>query len=1011
MNLLNHMPEPRSIAVRGYTIASEGNRGQAPPRQTPAAVPSKWVLIFDTETHTDAAQHLRFGSFQVRKGEELREAGLFYDPESLSGQELELLEHYAASHGYALYPVADFMEEIFFKIGYELRATIVGLNLPFDISRLAIGHQPARGKTMRGGFSFKLSLRWYRPRVQVKHLSQRVALIQFTMPAQQQYSRGQRRRHIMVPIQRGFFVDVKTLAAALTSQSHSLDSLGKLLRIAHPKQTAEEHGGLLSESYLDYAMRDVQATWECFVILRERYLHHGLSETPVHRIYSEAGLGKAYLKAMGIHPWRSLQPDFSPELLGVIMSTYYGGRSEVHWRREVVQALYCDFLSMYPTVCTLMGLWRYVIAQGMDWADATDWTRDCLEHIEIEHLQDADFWTALPVLVQVLPEGDIFPVRAKYGGDAQYTTGLNHLSSDTPLWYTLADCMASRLLTDKPPHILKALRFTPKEMQQGLMPVSIAGKSHYRVDPASDDFYRRLIDLRRSVKDRAKNAAGSEAEALDSEQLALKILANATSYGIFVELNAEEQDEPITVTCYGPNGTGFPVSVHQVEETGKYFHPLLATLITGAARLMLAITERLAMDAGIHWAFCDTDSMALAKPHDMAEADFRKKAEQVRQWFDPLNPYMVKGSILNMENANYQIKDGKITKILEPLYCWVVSAKRYALFNRDSIGRPILRKASAHGLGHLLLPYRDSMTGVPDPVVPLAEIGVERWQYDLWHQIVAAGIQGIPNQPQLAKLPGLDAPAASRYAATTPELLRWFKKHNCGRPYREQVRPFNFLLAFQGQRLVDIPCGADAYFPAISPKMSKTKLPHLPRAVAPYNREPQQAVPFCFDRNTGQRVTKNQLKTYRRALAQYHLHPEAKFLDADHTDRGLTQRRHIRVTAVTLIGKEANRWEEQFYLGMSPEAQNEYGMAADEQAQLMGHLHQVARTCGQRAMAKAAKVSLRQLSAILQGKAIPKRETLVRLANAAQLLRVANSLGVVGIDPTSLDRFRGYYPF
>ena len=34
------------------------------------------------------------------------------------------------------------------------------------------------------------------------------------------------------------------------------------------------------------------------------------------------------------------------------MSTYYGGRSEVRMRRMAVRVLYCDFLSMYPTVST-----------------------------------------------------------------------------------------------------------------------------------------------------------------------------------------------------------------------------------------------------------------------------------------------------------------------------------------------------------------------------------------------------------------------------------------------------------------------------------------------------------------------------------------------------------------------------------------------------------------------------------------------------------------------------------
>ncbi len=979
-------PERLSIALRGYAVTPRNPAQKRPPRQQPVDTPSEWTLIFDTETFTDAAQQLRFGTYQVRQHGKLREVGLFYDPDSLTGQEQELLAHYAAAKGYALYTVADFIEEVFFKIGYELRATIIGFNLPFDLSRMAIRHYPARGKAMRGGFGFKLTPRWYRPRVQVKHLSRRAYLIQFTAPARQRHSRGQRKRQLLTPVRRGFFVDVKTLAAALTSQNHSLDSLGKLLHIPHPKLATDEHGGPLTEEYLRYALGDVEATWECFEILQKRYLAHAFTETPVHRIYSEAGLGKAYLKEMGIHPWRSLQPEFPAELLGIILSTYYGGRSEVHWRREAVQVQYCDFLSMYPTVCTLMGLWRFVIAQGVEWEDATQWTQDCLEHVELGQLQDPAFWSALPILVQVVPEGDLFPVRTRYGQEPQYTIGLNHLSGSEPLWYTLADCLASKPLTSKAPRVLKAMRFRPKGMQAGLRPISISGKPQYRVDPAKDDFYQRVIDLRREVKEHAKTTTTKKAESLASEQWTLKILANATSYGIFVELNAEEQDDPVTVQCHGPGGM-FPTTVHQLEEPGTYFHPLLATLITGAARLMLAITERLLLDARLNWAFCDTDSMAIAKPAAMENEVFLKKCQRIREWFTPLNPYAVKGSILNLEAANYQIKDGKATQALESLYCWAVSSKRYALFNLDDNKQPVLRKASAHGLGHLLPPYQENQSGIPDPVVPLKELGVQRWQYDLWYCIVQAGIQG--HHDPLERLQGLSAHAASRYAATTQELLRWFQNYNQGKLYREQVKPFNFLLAYQGQRVMAISEIDAIELPDTTQKRKRRKNPSdLPRAVAPYHRDPRHAVQQCFDRNTGKPVSPRQLKSYRRALAQYHLHPESKFLNADYSDHGITQRRHIEITRITYIGKEANRWEEQFFLGLDSEAQTEYGEPPYESEKLMGQLRQAAKKYGQRTLAKMAKISLRQLSDILLGKAKPKRETLARLANAAQSLWV-----------------------
>lgn len=88
----------------------------------------------------------------------------------------------------------------------------------------------------------------------------------------------------------------------------------------------------------------------------------------------------------------------------------------------------------------------------------------------------------------------------------------------------------------------------------------------------------------------------------------------------------------------------------------------------------------------------------------------------------------------------------------------------------------------------------------------------------------------------------------------------------------------------------------------------------------------------ALDRETGEPVAVTRLKTYAEALAQYHLHPESKFLHGAYGDRGLTERRHIVAETVELIGKEANRWEEQFFTGEDPEAQIVYGTAPEDQA-------------------------------------------------------------------------------
>jgi DNA polymerase family B len=297
-------------------------------------------------------------------------------------------------------------------------------------------------------------------------------------------------------------------------------------------------------------------------------------------------------------------------------------------------------------------------------------------------------------------------------------------------------------LTGKTPRVLKAVGFAPGEQQEDLTPIRIAGDSDYEVNPATDDFYRRLIDLRSSIKTKMKSASSDERAELDALQLAFKILANATSYGIFVELIVEDANRKHNFDCFGGDDEGFPLASGsnrtKLEKPGSFFHPLLATLITGAARLLLATVERLSLDAGLDWAFGDTDSMAIAKPKDMTREAFLEKSLGVVCWFDPLNPYEMKGPLFKIEDVNY----GVGAKDLVPLYCYAISSKRYVLFDRGSNGEPILRKASAHGLGDKRAPYdgEQAPTSIPKPAVELSEIGIDRWQYDLWHQIVTAAL-------------------------------------------------------------------------------------------------------------------------------------------------------------------------------------------------------------------------------------------------------------------------------
>src|SRR5207302_3743139 len=104
----------------------------------------------------------------------------------------------------------------------------------------------------------------------------------------------------------------------------------------------------------------------------------------------------------------------------------------------------------------------------------------------------------------------------------QTNIGLNPLTSVKPLWFAGPDVIASFLLTGKVPQVLRAIRFEPGGVQQGMKSVQLGTGS---IDPYRDDFFRKVIEERKS---KSKT---------DPLYYFLKILANAGCYGIYAEVN------------------------------------------------------------------------------------------------------------------------------------------------------------------------------------------------------------------------------------------------------------------------------------------------------------------------------------------------------------------------------------------------------------------------------------------------------------------------------------------
>ncbi|MDP9365600.1 MAG: DNA polymerase, partial [Chloroflexota bacterium] len=870
-------------------------------------------------------------------------------------------------------------------------ALIVGFNLPFDLSRLAADVSPARG-AYQGGFSFALweyrdeSGTWrenkYRPRLRIKHIDAKRALIGLARP------KGWRG-----DFPRPGFLDLRTLSFALTDRSYSLRSACVAFGVGQGKADPGGHGRITPE-YVAYARQDVAATASLLVALREDYDRHPIDLDPC-RAFSPATIAKAYYRTMGVRPRLDLQPDFPRAALGQAMAAYYGGRAETAIRRTPVPVVYTDVLSMYPTVNALMGLWRLHVAERVEVEDCTEEARAVLAGITPDTVLDPATWPRLAFFGQIVPDGDVLPVRAQYGdaGGAR-NIGVNPFTDGAPHWYAGPDLAASALLTGKAPAVLRAWRPVAKGTQPGLVAVALGGA--VPVDPERGDFFRTVIEERKRT-----DPATEEGRRLGRF---LKVLANSGAYGIFVESNPEElpAGESAPVAVYGPDDSPFAARAQRPETPGPFSFPPVAALITAGARLVLALVERLVTDAGGVHAFCDTDSMAIVATEagglvPCPGGPFRlpdgREAVRALSWAEvdgivsrlaALNPYdraTVPGSILKVEDANYDPSTGERRQ----LWCVSIAAKRYALFTLAPDGTPTVAEHTRHGLGFLLDPS-DPDDGEADPArEPVGER--ERWEAALWAGIVRDAL-GLPTEAP----PWADRPAVARLTVSSPWHLEAFGKANARKPYADRVKPFNFMLSappvHQGR-----PLGVPPRAPF--------------RLVEPYETDPRRwAGRRWTDLYSGRtyRVTTAWpgggagvagVQSLGGVAAAYPFHPEPKRLGPDgkpchKQTAGLLRRRPVRAAGLLCIGKEAHRLEERPIVADPDALLNVYAdpTRGPWDADALPRLRALAaEPGGVTQMTEACGLKPRALRDVLAGRSTPRAAVRTTLAG---LLDVAN---------------------
>jgi len=773
---------------------------------------------------------------------------VFYD-NGLNKSQMRILKKFAGNSLESV-PIEvmtrkEFVESVFYPWVYEGRALCVGFNLPFDLSRLAVSYGFARGKFMNG-FSFKLSGNRFHPRLRIKSLDSTKSFIEFERTKGSDY--------------KGRFLDLRTIAFAITDEKMTLEKACQHFDTDIKKRLSHSHGKITPD-YVNYNVNDTLATYALFDKMLESFQELKVSVQP-EKAYSPASLGKSYLNKMGIKPFLEKNPNFPKDVLGYVMTTFYGGRSEVRIRKSPTKVRYMDFASMYPSIFELMNLWKFLIAKRIEYESATDETRELLVKANLETIVDKDLWKKFPVIVQVKGDADVLPVRTHFDEENVWNIGLCQVTSDQPLWYALPDVVASKFLTGKSPKILKAIRFKPIGVQNGIAGIDVVGNIHI---PNDSEIIQKLIECRRIKKtERDKFVKNSpEYQRLDREQNALKTIANAISYGIFIEVNTDDKSEDIE--GYGLKHLRMKAS--KTETFGRYFHPITATMLTSGARLMIATAEAWLREHKGFYTFCDTDGIAVSPKH----------WKTIQEFFGPLNPFGPTDPLLKLEEENFD-EDGN----LSDLWFYGISAKRYVLYRlRNEEPEPV--KWSLHGLGHL-----EKKDG---------------WEKELWTNILRYALGKIDKEQLLCNYSGQYA--ISRLRISTAHVLNKISVLNQDKPYKKQVKPHNFLHV--GQPTITNDKG-DLIHPITS--YGDTKLaPHQP----------------FVDYTTGHvynKDTEAYWKTLQSSVESYLEHTESKFKDGHKT--GKLDRRHVRVEQIRYIGKESNELEQTETLGVDKETYTNY---------------------------------------------------------------------------------------
>jgi hypothetical protein len=342
------------------------------------------VLTLSTEVTSDQQQALIFGSCAVWINGKLYKICLFHD--ELNQKKVDLIMQVGdtlqkqKNCTVTVSTKNEFVTNVFYPYVYEARAKCVSFDLPYELSRMATSWGTAR--KIHDAFSMKLVENNPRlPAIRIKNISGNAAFIQFATPLRTKSEKKQVPTH---KVYRGYVLALKTLGYAMSNESFDgIDEVAKTFGVETHLQNKKGITENTIRNNVEKTLTVHNLYCKIISVLEDTFL---VKPNDSNKLYSPASIGKLYLEKLNIKPLLEKDPDFSKEIMGHLMSAYYGGRVETRIRKIPMPVTYLDCTSTYPTLFSLMGMHSFLSAEKIETTDTTQQTQKFLDEITLQDI-------------------------------------------------------------------------------------------------------------------------------------------------------------------------------------------------------------------------------------------------------------------------------------------------------------------------------------------------------------------------------------------------------------------------------------------------------------------------------------------------------------------------------------------------------------------------------------------------------------------------------------------------